>query len=69
MTTNSEYLDFLEGKGEPEIIVKNKYNNATYLAGISSIGNNIELYSIEDNSGKSDLIISIKDFDINYEFI
>lgn len=69
MMINSEYLDFLEGKGEPEIIVKNKYNNATYLAGISLAGNNIELYSIEDNSGEGDLIISIKDFDTNYEFI
>lgn len=69
MTTNSEYLDFLGGKGEPEILVKNKHNNNTYLAGISLAGNNIELYSIEDNSGESDLIISIKDFDTNYEFI
>lgn len=69
MTTNSEYLDFLENKDTQEIIVKNKYNNATYLAGISSTGNSVELYSIEDNSGESDLIISIKDFDTNYEFI
>ena len=66
--TNSEYLDFLGGKGEPEIIVKNKYNNATYLAGISSAGNNVELYSIEDNSGESDLEISIKTFDLCYDF-
>ena len=69
MITNSEYLDFLENKDTQEIIVKNKYNNATYLAGISSTGNSVELYSIEDNSGESDLIISIKDFDTNYEFI
>lgn len=65
--TNFETLQLLQDK--PEILVKNKHNNNTYLAGISSVGNNIELYSIEDNSGESDLIISIEDFDTNYEFI
>ena len=65
--TNFETLQFLQDK--PEILVKNKHNNNTYLAGISCVGNNIELYSIEDNSGEGDLIISIKDFDTNYEFI
>ena len=67
--TNFEYLSFLENKDEQEITVKSKYNNATYLAGISSTGNSVELYSIEDNSGEGDSIISIKDFDTNYEFI
>jgi len=65
--TNFETLQFLQDK--PEILVKNKYNNNVYLAGISCVGNNVELYSIEDNSGEGDLIISIKDFDTNYEFI
>lgn len=67
--TNFENLAFLENKDTQEIIVKNKYNNATYLAGISSTGNSVELYSIEDNSGKSDIEISIKTFDLRYEFI
>ena len=66
--TNFEYLSFLENKDEQEIIVKSKYNNATYLAGISSTGNSVELYSIEDNSGESDIEISIKTFDLFYEF-
>jgi len=67
--TNSENLAYLVHKDVQEILVKNKHNNNTYLAGISSVGNNIELYSIEDNSGEGDLIVSIKDFDTNYEFI
>lgn len=66
--SNFEYLSFLENKDEQEIIVKNKYNNATYLAGISPTGNSVELYSIEDNSGESDIEISIKTFDLRYEF-
>ena len=65
--TNFETLQFLQDK--PEILVKNKHNNNIYLAGISYAGNNVELYNIEDNSGEGDLIISIKDFDTNYEFI
>lgn len=65
--TNYETLQFLQDK--PEILVKNKRNNNVYLAGISCVGNNVELYNIEDNSGEGDLVISIKDFDINYEFI
>ena len=67
--TNADNLAYLVHKDVQEILVKNKHNNNTYLAGISSVGNNIELYSIEDNSGEGDLIISIKDFDTNYEFI
>lgn len=67
--TNFENLAYLVNKDVQEILVKNKHNNNTYLAGISSVGNNIELYSIEDNSGEGDLIVSIKDFDTNYEFI
>lgn len=67
--TNTENLAFLESKDTQEILVKNKHNNNVYLAGISCVGNNVELYSIEDNSGEGDLIISIKDFDTNYEFI
>ena len=67
--TNSDNLLYLVHKDVQEILVKNKHNNNTYLAGISCVGNNIELYSIEDNSGEGDLIISIKDFDTNYEFI
>ena len=67
--TNSDNLAYLVHKDIQEILVKNKYNNNTYLAGISLAGNNIELYSIVDNSGEGDLIISIEDFDTNYEFI
>lgn len=67
--TNSENLAYLVYKDVQEILVKNKHNNNTYLAGISLAGNNIELYSIVDNSGEGDLIISIEDFDTNYEFI
>ena len=67
--TNTDNLVYLLNKDVHEILVKNKHNNNTYLAGISSTGNNVELYSIEDNSGEGDLIISIKDFDTNYEFI
>lgn len=67
--TNSDNLVYLVHKDVQEILVKNKHNNNTYLAGISLAGNNVELYSIEDNSGEGDLIISIKDFDTNYEFI
>ena len=67
--TNSDNLAYLVHNDVQEILVKNKHNNNTYLAGISCVGNNIELYSIEDNSGEGDLIISIEDFDTNYEFI
>ena len=67
--TNADNLLYLVHKDVQEILVKNKHNNNTYLAGISCVGNNVELYSIEDNSGEGDLIISIKDFDTNYEFI
>ena len=67
--TNSDNLAYLLNKDVQEILVKNKHNNSTYLAGISLAGNNIELYSIVDNSGEGDLIISIEDFDTNYEFI
>lgn len=67
--TNSDNLAYLVCNDVQEILVKNKHNNNTYLAGISLAGNNIELYSIEDNSGEGDLIISIKDFDTDYEFI
>lgn len=66
--TNSDNLAYLVYKDVQEILVKNKHNNNTYLAGISLAGNNVELYSIEDNSGESDLIISIEDFDENYIF-
>lgn len=66
--TNFENLAYLVNKDVQEILVKNKYNNATYLAGISSTGNSVELYSIEDNSGESDIEISIKTFDLRYEF-
>lgn len=67
--SNFEYLYMLENKGELEILVKNKYNNVIYLAGISSTGHSVELYSIEDISGESDLEISIIAFDSNYEFV
>ena len=64
--TNFETLQFLQDK--PEILVKNKYNNNVYLAGISYAGNNVELYNIDVEDGSDDIIISIKDFDENYIF-
>ena len=51
-----------------EILVKNKHNNNVYLAGISCVGNNVELYNIDIEDGSDDIVISIKDFDENYIF-
>jgi len=67
--TNTDNLAYLLNKDVQEILVKNKHNNNTYLAGISLAGNNIELYNIDIEDGSDDIIISIKDFDTNYEFI
>ena len=64
--TNFETLQLLQDK--PEILVKNKHNNNTYLAGISYAGNNVELYNIAIEDGSGDIVISIKDFDENYIF-
>ena len=64
--TNFETLQFLQDK--PEILVKNKHNNNVYLASISCVGNNVELYNIDVEDGSDDIIISIKDFDENYIF-
>lgn len=66
--TNFENLAYLLHKDVQEILVKNKHNNNTYLAGISCVGNNIELYNIDVEDGSDDIVISIKDFDENYIF-
>lgn len=67
--TNFENLAYLVNKDVQEILVKNKYNNSVYLAGISCVGNNVELYNIDVEDGSDDIIISIKDFDENYSFL
>lgn len=66
--TNFENLAYLVNKDVQEILVKNKHNNNVYLAGISYVGNNVELYNIDVEDGSDDIIISIKDFDENYIF-
>lgn len=66
--TNFENLAYLLHKDVQEILVKNKHNNNVYLAGISCVGNNVELYNIDVEDGSDDIIISIKDFDENYIF-
>lgn len=66
--TNFENLTYLLNKDVQEILVKNKYNNNVYLASISCVSNNVELYNINVEDGSDDIIISIKDFDENYIF-
>ena len=66
--TNFEHLQILTHLDEQKILVKNKHNNNVYLASISCVGNNVELYNIDVEDGSDDIIISIKDFDENYIF-
>ena len=66
--TNFEHLQILTHLDEQEILVKNKHNNNVYLASISCVSNNVELYNIDVEDGSDDIIISIKDFDENYIF-
>lgn len=67
--TNFDNLTYLVNKDVQEILVKNKHNNNVYLASISCVGNNVELYNIDIEDGSDDIVISIKDFDENYSFL